>query len=104
MKVKVKFFPYTPWRRTERVKVQFHSFWTSAQDVCKWSASHPDQFTPVKRAPGIHWIRDGVGAKADLKRFGAEIYFPWQDLNLRSSSQKPSHYIDYTTPASLKSM
>jgi len=104
MKVKVKFSPYMPWRHIEGMKVQFHSFWTSAQDVCKWSASHPDQFTPGKRAPGIQRIRDGVGPRADVKRFGYEIYFPCQDLNLRSSSQKPSHYSDYNNPASLKSM
>jgi hypothetical protein len=54
--------------------------------------------------PSIQRIRDGVGPRSGMKHFGNKIYFPCQYLNLRSSSQKPSHYSDYNTLASLKSM
>jgi len=43
------------------VKVQLHTFLTSALDGGEWSASCPGRFTPKERATGTHWIAGFVG-------------------------------------------
>jgi hypothetical protein len=48
------------------VDVEIHIFLTSALVGGEWSASRPARFTPVKRAPGTHWIGCWVGPKAAL--------------------------------------
>jgi len=42
------------------VKVQLHSFLTSALDGVLWSPPRSGRFTPGEWAPGIHWLRCGV--------------------------------------------
>jgi hypothetical protein len=46
--------------------VQNHIFLTSVLTGREWSASRPGCFTPGERAPGTHWIGDGVDLRAGL--------------------------------------
>jgi hypothetical protein len=39
---------------------------TSALDGGEWSASRPDRFTPMERAPDTHWLGGWVGPTAVL--------------------------------------
>jgi len=48
------------------LKVQLHEFLTLALHGGEWLASHPNHFSPGKRASSIHWIRGRVGSKACL--------------------------------------
>jgi hypothetical protein len=50
----------------EEVDVETHVFFTSALAEGQWSASRPGRFTPVERAPSIHWIGGWVGPIAGL--------------------------------------
>jgi hypothetical protein len=42
----------------------------------EWSASRPDRFIPMERAPGTHWIGDWVGSRAGLD---AVVGRRWED-------------------------
>lgn len=52
----------------EEVELQLHSFFISALDEGQWLASHPNCFTPSKRALSSHVI-GWVGLRAILDAF-----------------------------------
>jgi hypothetical protein len=60
----------------------------------RWSASRPGRFTPGERAPGTHWIGDGVGPRNgldDMKRkFLTPPEFELRPLCLSARSQSLS--------------
>jgi hypothetical protein len=81
-----------PWRRTGRVEVWLHPFFTSALDGGKWSASRPGSFSPREKVPGTHWVGDWMGPKAGLDTVvRRKIPSTCQDSNLQSSSPALYH-------------
>jgi hypothetical protein len=52
------------------VDVEIHVFLNLTVVGGEWSASRPSCFTPVERAPSIHWIGDQVGPRMGLEDVG----------------------------------
>jgi len=57
------------------VEVYLRAFLISAPDGDEWSASHPDRFTPRKRAPGTPLDRRMGGPQSQSGRGGEEKNF-----------------------------
>jgi hypothetical protein len=62
-------------------------FLTSTLDGGEWSASRPASFTPVERAPGIHWIGGRVDPRAGLDDVEKRKFLTVPGLELQSISR-----------------
>jgi hypothetical protein len=80
--------------KTYGVELYIHEF--------LFSASLSNSFTFRERAPGVHWIGDWVGLRADLDDVEKREFFTYRDSNSDLSVVQPvaSRYTDYAIPAS----
>jgi hypothetical protein len=80
------------------VKVQLHTFLTSALDGGEWSAARHGDFTPGEQ-PRVH-IAWEAGWALEPSRSGGEEkrYLALAGIEPRSSSPQPSHYTDWASP------
>jgi len=68
------FFCSRPLRRTGRVEVCLHSFFTSALDGVEWPASHLSRFTPAEKKPLCTMTKMLSGLQRRSGRFGEKRY------------------------------
>jgi len=70
---------HTAWRRIGGIKVQLHSYLTSALDVVKWAASLPGRFAPSQNAPGASSMEGCVGPTAGVDVEMRRDFCLWRD-------------------------
>jgi hypothetical protein len=65
------------------VRLQIHTFLTSALAGGKWSVSRPCRFAPGGRSPGSHWIGGWVRPRASLDDLNKRKFLSLPGLKLR---------------------
>jgi hypothetical protein len=100
LKLKLKLYQYTPWRRLRERRYSSYSFMTSALYRAEWSASRPSRaLAPGKGPPVPTGHEAGWDRSLDTEVRGKILlYLSW--IEPRSPVCPVGHYTDWANPAS----
>lgn len=87
----------TSWGHTA-TQVGLDSFLNLATDGSQWTASSPGRFKSEGRTPGVRWLTDWVGPRADRDNFekgNISGFLIGIKTRVHVSHPQPSHSTDY---------